>query len=122
MMKINDKVEILFDEGLDSFNTDEYDRAIKLFSRVLMIDPDHPDARYYIALSWANKGNFNKALSEFTKALEKNPHDTDALIGRGEAWRSKGNIKNALIDFKKALGMDPNNADYKKLVFDLEEK
>jgi tetratricopeptide (TPR) repeat protein len=44
------------------------------------------------------------------------------LIGRGEAWRSKGNIKNALIDFKKALGMDPNNADYKKLVFDLEEK
>ena len=121
-MDINNEVEILFDEGLNSFNADEYDKAIKTFSKVLMADPDHPDAQYYIALSWANKGNFNKALDEFTKAIEKNSQDTDALIGRGETWRNKGNIKHALSDFKKALSMDPDNPEYKKLVFDLEEK
>lgn len=121
-MKIDNEVEILFDEGINSFNTDEYDGAIKTFTKVLMIEPDHPDAQYYIALSWANKGNFNKALAEFTKAIEKNPFDTDSLIGRGEVWRNKGNIKHALSDFKKALSMDTDNPDYKKLVFDLEDK
>lgn len=121
-MKFNNEVEILFDEGINSFNIDEYDEAITIFTKVLMMDPDHPDAQYYMALSWANKGNYNKALAEFTKAIKKNPHDTDSLIGRGEAWRNKGVIKKALLDFKKALTMDPDNPDYKKLVFDLEEK
>ena len=121
-MKINNDVEILFDESLNSFTADEYDGAIKTLTRVLMIDPDHLDAQYYIALSWVNKENFNKALAEFTKAIEKNPHHTDAIISCVEAWRNKGNIKHALSDFKKALSMDPDNPDYKKLVFDLEEK
>ncbi|MEJ2657062.1 MAG: tetratricopeptide repeat protein [Desulfobacterales bacterium] len=120
-MKVDIDVEALFDEGIDCFNADEYDEAIRKFSKVLTEDPDHPDAQYYIALAWANKGKSGRAISEFTKAIEKNPNDTDALIGRGEAWQSKGKHKKALVDFKKALSMDPDNPDYKKRVFDLEE-
>jgi tetratricopeptide (TPR) repeat protein len=119
---VNNEIEALFDEGLTSFNADEYDEAIKKFTDVLTENPDHPDAQYYIALCWANKGKSGKAISEFTKAIEKDPNDTDALIGRGEVWQSKGKFKRALTDFKKALSMDTDNPDYKKRVFDLEEK
>jgi Tfp pilus assembly protein PilF len=121
-VKVSNDIEKLFDEGLDLFNVDEYDEAIKKFTDVLAEDPDHPDAQYYIAVSWANKGEPGKAISEFTKAIERDPNDTDALIGRGEVWQRKGKLKRALADFKKALIMDPDNPDYKKRVFDLEEK
>jgi tetratricopeptide (TPR) repeat protein len=120
-VKVDNDIEALFDEGLNSFNTDEYDEAIRKFTDVLTEDPDHPDAQYYIALSWANKGKSGKAISEFTKAIEKDPNDTDAMIGRGEAWQSKGKLKRALADFKKALNMDPDNPEFKKRVFDLED-
>ena len=121
-MKVNNDIEKLFDKGLNQFNADEYDEAIKTFRDVLTKDPDHPDAQYYIALSWANKGKPGNAISEFTKAIENDPNDADAWIGRGEVWQSKGKVKRALADFKKALSMDPDNPDYKKRVFDLEER
>jgi tetratricopeptide (TPR) repeat protein len=120
-VKVDNDIETVFDIGLSHFNNDEYDEAIKTFSEVLTKNPSHPDAQYYKALSWANKGKSGKAISEFTKAIEKDPNDTDALIGRGEVWQSKGKHKRALADFKKALSMDPDNPDYKKKVLDLEE-
>ena len=115
-------IEELFDQGINKFNIDAYDEAIEIFKKVLEMNPDHPDALYYRALAWANKGDYNQAISDFTKAVEKDPQDTDSLIGRGEIWQSKGNVKRALADFKKALNMDPDNPDYQKLVDDLEEK
>ena len=120
-VKVDNDLETLFDIGLDHFNADDYDEAIKKFSEVLDKEPFHPDAQYYMALSYANKGKSGKAISEFTKALENDPNDTDALIGRGEVWQSKGKHKRALADFKRALSMDPHNPDYKKKVLDLEE-
>ena len=120
-VKVDNDIETVFDIALDHFNADEYDAAIKKFSEVLAKAPFHPDAQYYMALSWAHKGNSGKAISEFTKVIENDPNDTDALIGRGEVWQSKGKHKRALADFKKALGMDPDNPDYKKKVLDLEE-
>ena len=119
---MDNDIEELFDQGLDRFNIDEYDEAIEIFKKVLEMNPDHPDALYYIALAWANKGDYSQAIADFTKAMEKDPLDTDSLIGRGQAWKSKGKVKRALADFKKALNMDPDNPDYQKLVDDLEEK
>lgn len=116
------KVEDLFDKGLTCFNTDLYDEAIKIFTKVLIMNPDHPDALYYRALAWAIKRDFDRAIVDFTKASEKHPNDSDTLIGRGEAWQGKGKLKRALADFKKALSIDPDNPDYQKLVDDLEEK
>jgi len=119
---MDNKVEDLFDQGLNSFNVDLYDEAIKIFTKVLEMNPGHPDALYFRALAWANKRDFDQAIADFTKAAEKHPHDTDSLIGRGEAWQSKGKLKRALADFKKALSIDSDNPDYQKLVDDLEEK
>jgi len=112
-MNLDNDIDDLFDQGLNRFNIDEYDEAIKIFKKVLKMNPDHPDALYYRALARANKGDYN---------LEKDPLDTDSLIGRGDVWRSKGNVKRALADFKKALDMDRDNPDYQKLEDDLEEK
>jgi tetratricopeptide (TPR) repeat protein len=94
----------------------------ELFDQGLEMNPDHPDALYYIALAWANKGDYSQAIADFTKAVEKDPFDTDSLIGRGQAWQSKGKVKRALADFKKALSIDPDNPDYQVLVDELEEK
>lgn len=119
---MNDAIEDLFDKGLDHFNVDSYDEAVKIFSEVLKMDPDHPDGWYYRGLAHANKGSFDMAIDDFTKAVEKNPHDIDSYIGRGEAWQSKGKFKRALEDFRKALEIQPDNPDFKNLVNDMEEQ
>ena len=119
---MDNDVEEFFDQGIQKFNTDAYDEAINIFKKVLEMNPSHPDALYYSALAWANKGDYDRAISDFTKALEKDPFDTDSWVGRGEAWQIKGKIKRALADFKRAVSIDPDNPDYQKLVSDLEEK
>ena len=119
---MDNDIEGLIEQGINEFNIDAYDEAIRIFKKVLEMNPDYPDALYYRALAWANKGDYNQAIADFTKAVEKDPLDTDSLIGRGDVWQSKGNVKRALADFKKALNMDPDNLDYQKLVDDLEEK
>jgi tetratricopeptide (TPR) repeat protein len=115
-------LEDLFDEGLNRFNADKYGDAIRIFTKVLQIDPEHSDALYYRAIAWTNKGNFEQAIADFTEAVKNDPYDTDAWFGRGEAWQGKGDVKRALADFKKALNIDPGNPDYKRRVSDLEEK
>ena len=115
-------LEDLFDEGLNRFNADKYGDAIRIFTKVLQIDPEHSDALYYRAIAWTNKGNFEQAIADFTQAVKNDPYDTDAWIGRGEAWQGKGDVKRARADFKKALHIDPGNPDYKRRLSDLEEK
>jgi tetratricopeptide (TPR) repeat protein len=121
-MKMDKDVDDLFDQGLDHFNVDLYDEAIEVFSDVIKIDPDHPDALYYRALAWLNKGDLGRAIADFTQAIEKDPRDADCFIGRGEAWQSKGNLKRAFADFKAALSIEPDNPDYRRLVDDLTGK
>lgn len=48
---MDNDVEDLFDQGLNKFNIDAYDEAIKIFKKVLEMNPDHSDALYYRALA-----------------------------------------------------------------------
>ena len=66
-------LEDLFDQGLDRFNLDLYDEAGEVFTEVLELNPDHPDALYYRALAWFHKGDFDRAITDFTRGIEKNP-------------------------------------------------
>ena len=97
---MDNNVEDLFDKGLDHFNIDLYAEAIEVFTQVLQMDPDHPDALYYRALAWFHKGDFDQSIADFTQAIEKDPYAA-CFIGCGEAWLGKGIIKQALDDFKK---------------------
>ena len=74
---MDNNVEELFDKGLDHFNIDLYPEAIEAFTQVLQMDPDHPDALYYRALAWFNKGDFDQSIADFTLAIEKDPYAAD---------------------------------------------
>ena len=40
---MDNDVEELFDQGLNCFNVDAYDEAIKIFKKVIEMNPTHPD-------------------------------------------------------------------------------
>lgn len=68
---MDNDVEDLFDQGLKKFNIDAYDEAIKIFKKVLEMNPDHPDALYYRALAWAIKGDYNRPSLILQKQWKK---------------------------------------------------
>ena len=115
-------VEDVFDSGVDFFNQDEYDRAIETFTKVLKMNPDHPDALYYRAMARVNSKDYDGAVQDFTQAIDKDSKDADSYVGRGETWERMGHFNRALADFKQALRLVPDSPDYRKRVGDMEKK
>ncbi|MDD5687705.1 MAG: PorV/PorQ family protein [Elusimicrobia bacterium] len=90
------RLEILFNQGLEFYNRDEFEDAISIWEKVILLDPEHASSKEYIvkakidiekrerrklderykilyekALEFYNKGNYKKALGLFTEISQK---------------------------------------------------
>ncbi len=98
-----------YKEGLQYFNSGNYDKAKESFSKALEINGERAD--YYIdyAMTLIQLGKFDEANQYFDRAiLNKNNSIVDknnklAYRGKGIAYFKSHNYKNALSQFDKAL-------------------
>jgi TPR repeat protein/Tfp pilus assembly protein PilF len=51
-------------------------QAIAAYKEVIRLDPNYPDAHYYLGLTHQNMGDINLAKLFYNKALKVNPNDT----------------------------------------------
>lgn len=65
----------LFNLGLLSMRSNQYDRAIERFRQILAVNPNSRKARFYLGVSLVEKGEKGEAKKVFTevKATEKDP-------------------------------------------------
>lgn len=61
----------LFNLGLLSMQSSQYDKAIARFEQVLAINPDHAQARLYLGISYAETGQQKKAIEALTIVKDK---------------------------------------------------
>jgi tetratricopeptide (TPR) repeat protein len=68
----------LLNKGVKLFNESHVDDAVKIFERVLQVDPTLEKTQYMLGLSYANIGDTEKAKEHLEKFLELAPNDENA--------------------------------------------
>jgi len=104
-------VDLLFQNGLESYQNDKIDEAISYFEKVLEIDPNHVDALSNIGGLVSTIGKHDEAFSYLDRALEIEPNHVRALINKGILLAFLGESDEGAFYFEKALEIEPDNVD-----------
>jgi tetratricopeptide (TPR) repeat protein len=67
----------LFNLGLLSIRSNQYDKAIERFKQIIQINPDHLQAQYYLGVCYAETGKKQEARKVFNLVKEK---ETDPAV------------------------------------------
>ncbi len=103
----NEVLELTFKTDLLS-TSGNYTGAIRMYDKVLEINPNDTFALFNKGLSYSNLGNYTGAVESYDKALAIDPNDIYVYLFRGYALDDLGNYTGAVESYDKALAIDPN--------------
>ena len=72
--------------GNGCFAVGRYVEASEAFQKALFAEPDDPDARFNLGLSYLRLGRPQEAVSELNAVLEREPLLAEAYYQRGNAY------------------------------------
>jgi len=85
------------------------DKSLKLYQKVLDIDPSNIQALLGIGGIYGKLSNSSLALEYYKKALSLDSNNVAALIALGDTYTVDKNYSKAISYFQKVIAMDPNN-------------
>jgi len=95
-------------EGKQAFAHQEFPKAIEAFKKVLVADPNNPEAHSYMGFILVQAGHGDGALMAFDKALAQAPNFPMALWGKGMIlYREKKDFAGAREIFENLLSRVP---------------
>jgi len=90
------------------FDTDQFDQAIRAYSRALELDPGNADIRTDMGIMYRRKGDPDRAIAEFKKAAQDNPKHVNSRYNMGVVFlHDKGDIKGAIKAWEDYLKVEP---------------
>ncbi|MCI0443555.1 tetratricopeptide repeat protein [bacterium] len=117
---------VLFQQGMQAFNNQQYDAAIAAFTKFVNIKPNpgqkppqqavpNPgkkgEAYYYIGMSFIKKGNQGEALTNLMKSLELRPDNPQAKLERGKIYIDQKKYDLAVADLTAAANAMTQNEE-----------
>ncbi|MEQ8221604.1 MAG: PQQ-binding-like beta-propeller repeat protein [Candidatus Eremiobacterota bacterium] len=107
-----EEAERIFREGEEKLLLNQYDDAVKSFSKVIGLVPGV--AKYYLKLGEAYL--YSKKLTEaemmVNRALKLSPDEHSYIILLGDILVAGGNIQKGIDSYKKAISKSPKTVDY----------
>jgi tetratricopeptide (TPR) repeat protein len=98
------KTEIAFlSRGVAFLKTEQIDKAIEDFGRVVSMNDNNMRAYYYRGIAYMSKNDFENAIRDFNKTIELKPDHGAAFFARGSAYAQLGNTEEAAKNIKTAL-------------------
>ncbi len=106
---------------------EKLDQAIDLGEGILMLDPQHAEARQRTAVAYKRRGVHSVqharydtdgrqatdlAVADFTRAIELDFRSADFYWERGKSYTLSENYDQAIADYTQAIELDPNRADF----------
>lgn len=105
-MGINDNYEL----ATQSHRAGLFDKAAKLYRKVLAKKPQHAQALYSMGLLSLQDGELQKAVNWFCKAVEAKPDFAQAHNDLGAAFFASKRLDEAIHSFRKAVAAKPDHA------------
>ncbi|ABF42006.1 Tetratricopeptide repeat protein [Candidatus Koribacter versatilis Ellin345] len=101
------KADDLFDAAQAAVRAENYQNAIELLQRALVLEPEHKYGWDALAETYYNAGDLNKAIEYYKKQLEVNPYDDLANTGLAQVYMTQYKYDDALAAFKKQAEINP---------------
>lgn len=107
------KTETLLFEGTEALEYREFDKAHKLLSELIAIDPAHQAGRVKLAELEYRRANYDKALGHALTVLKWDTYNSGANYMAGLAYRAQNDTINAL----ESLGWAARDVKYRSVAF-----
>ncbi len=109
-------------KGIAAFKNAQYEQATDYFQNAVQLDPKNPNAKLYLATTYAsqvvpnlqtpeNLAIAQKALDGFNAVLANNPKDLTALKQIASIDRNIGKLEQAKADEMKVIEIAPNDPE-----------
>lgn len=85
------------------------DEAEKLYRKVLVAYPSHPDALQLLGVCFGMKGDAQKAVDLIARALVIRPDAPEILANYGQFLRALGRVPESVTAFARALDLNGND-------------
>lgn len=94
-------------QGEDAYESGEMKNAIKIYSRIISLKPDSPEAHYMLGTTYSANGDYIHAIEHFKKAIDLRPTYYEAFYGLGRTYRRYGDFDLSIKSLEKALEFNP---------------
>src|SRR5213594_1909564 len=106
-----DSMPILLLTAIDYFQMKDYQPAIQLFSKILVLKPRIAAPHYYLGVIYAQSSNIEAASENFKRALELEPANFSAAFGLGAAYLKAKRVEEATAAFQQTIRINPDYAE-----------
>jgi FkbM family methyltransferase len=103
-----DDPEVLSMQGAAEYNAGNIETAIKLFRKVIKIDPKNPRPHHDLATIFHRRGEHTLALQEVEKGLELDPENMRLLDIKGACLRASHRLDESYAVYKKLVDQHPH--------------
>jgi tetratricopeptide (TPR) repeat protein len=108
--KLHPRVEPLYTLGQTQAATGDTDAAIATLRSILIIDPNHAEARIALATLLSGSGDAVGALVEIDAVLQRDPRNLRALSVKGHIEAACGRVDAAIDSFRQVTADQPEAA------------
>ncbi|MDD5528604.1 MAG: tetratricopeptide repeat protein [bacterium] len=102
-----DLQELLFQKGINYYNSGKYDSSIVMFKQAIKEDSTSKDAYFNLGASFGKIRKYDDAIISFNKAISLSPNDLDALFQLGAMCIVKGDYKSAVVVYTRIISFSP---------------
>lgn len=110
-MSTNEDAVECYIKGMKAFESEQFEKSIKLFKEAVEIDPKFAFAWDNLGLSYRYLGKFDEAIEAYQKSLEVDPYGTMPLQNIAIAYEYKKDYDKAIEAYQRLEEMDANNPE-----------
>ena len=111
-----------YQKGRIEEDSQQYAKAIELFSKAGELDPSHDSAFLHRAIVNLKIGRVDQALVDVNRSLAIQPNNSRAISFRATVYRTMKNYDRAIADLAEAVRRDSGNAEYLVTEGDIEQE
>ena len=115
------KLTLMLSEGSDLVKKDQLNEAVKIFTKVIELDPSWAEAWNKRATVLYLLGEFQKSQADIDKVLELEERHFGALAGQGLVNIQLKNYEKAIKSYKKAQKIYPTMKSPKFMIKEIKE-